>query len=92
MSAEPPPVAAPPDPFDAESEEVQARIRLLDWVIAQIGTDAIAPRVGDYVLATDGRILGVGPDLDELDRRVLAAEPELRTARLVAYRVPPFEY
>jgi hypothetical protein len=81
----------PDYPGFGSEEDVQARIRLLDWIRDQIGV-TIHPKVGDCVLATEWRILGVGRDPEELHDRVVAAEPALRNARLVAYCVPLSEY
>ena len=100
MSENPPlvPASQPPEtdgwpdyPGFGSPEDVHARIVLLDWLCAQIGV-TVHPEVGDFVLATDGRILGFGPDLDELNRRIFAAEPELQNARVVGFTVPPREY
>jgi hypothetical protein len=91
-SSEFPPSEGWPDyPGFGSKEDVIARMKLLDWLYSQIGV-TIHPEVGDYVLATDGRILGFGPDGDELERQLLAAEPGLRNARVVQYRIPPREW
>lgn len=79
-TADEPPAELPPGEF-------QERIRLLNWAEAQVGTDGVDPEVGDYVIATDGRLLGYGPDYDDLFRRVVT-EAGLEGARLVAFRVP----
>jgi hypothetical protein len=91
VSEFPPSEGWPDYPGFGSKEDVLTRMKLLDWVGTQIGV-TIHPTVGDYVLATDGRILGFGPDGDELDRQLVAAEPALRNARVVAYRVPPREW
>ncbi|MBX9622765.1 MAG: hypothetical protein K2X82_03030 [Gemmataceae bacterium] len=65
-------------------EEFLARVRLLDWISDQIAAGAVTPADGDCILATDGRILGHGPDRGELFRRLVAAEPALGAARIVA--------
>lgn len=72
-------------------DDVIARMHLLDWIRSQIDV-TIRPEVGDYILATDGRILGFGPDSDELFNKVVDAEPALKNARIVVYRVPPCEW
>lgn len=87
----PPSEGWPDYPGFGSKEDSVARMKLLDWLCTQIGV-TIHPEVGDYVLATDGRILGFGPDDEELYRRVVEAEPALRNARLVGYRVPLREY
>lgn len=86
-------VTAPPDdpPADLPPGEFQERIRLLNWAEAQVGTDGVHPQVGDFVLATDGRILGYGPDYDDLYRRVVA-EAGLEGSRLVGFQVPPTDW
>jgi hypothetical protein len=81
----------PDYPGFGSKEDVQARMKLLDWVGSQIGV-TIHPQVGDHVLATDGRILGFGPDSDEVYRRVIEAEPALRNARIVQVTVPPRDF
>ena len=93
MSASQPPEADgwPDYPGFGSPEDVLARMDLLDWICAQIGV-TIHPQVGDHIVATDGRILGYGPDADEVFRRVLEAEPALRDARIVGYDVPPWEW
>ncbi|WP_439622920.1 hypothetical protein [Gemmata sp.] len=73
-------------------EDVLARIEILEWITTQLGKNGIDPAVGDYVLATDGRILGYGPDPEEVHRRVFEAEPDLKRARLVAISIPPLEW
>ncbi len=78
----------PPYPEYGTDAYALARMRILVWIPDQLGPGKIEANPGDYVLATDGRILGVGPDEAELDLRVLAAEPELRHARLVVTRIP----
>lgn len=109
MTANPPPVPPtqpPPDraEFPAEDgwpdypgfgspDDVLARMNLLDWISTQLGQNGIEPQVGDYLLATDGRILGYGPDLDELHRKIEEAEPGLlKHARVVGISIPPREY
>lgn len=72
--------------------EVQARIRLLMWINDQIAAGVIDPPAGDRVLATDGRILGHGPDADEVERQAMEADPSLRTARVVASKVAPADW
>jgi len=104
MTANPPPIPEPtPEPeYDAAADgwcmypgfgsraDVLARMQLLDWISTQIGQNGIEPEVGDYALATEGRILGYGPDIDELHQRIEAAEPGLhKTARIVMCRIPP---
>jgi hypothetical protein len=88
----PPSDGWPGYPGFGSEEDSLARIRLLDWICQQIWEGKVEVKVGDYVLATDGRILGVGPDATELHDRVVAAEPALQNARLVAYFVPLTEY
>lgn len=73
-------------------EDVLARMEILEWIPTQLGKHGIAPAVGDYVLATDGRILGYGPDLEELSDRVEAAEPAMRNSRVVVHRIDPGKY
>lgn len=87
----PPSEGWPDYPGFGSPEDVRARMDLLDWLRSQIGV-TVHPRVGDYIWATDGRILGFGPDDEELERRILGAEPELRNARVVGYRLPPSEW
>jgi hypothetical protein len=81
----------PDYPGFGSPEDVDARI-LLSWIWEQLGSGGVKAEVGDYVLATEGRIVGVGPDLNELDHQLMATEPELRNARVVVYRVSPTEY
>ncbi|MCE9561243.1 MAG: hypothetical protein K8U57_04235 [Planctomycetes bacterium] len=100
MTANPPPVPereSDPDGFPTypgfgSADDVQARIRLLQWIPVQLAAEGLELQVGDYVLATDGRILGFGPDFEELNRRIEAAEPEMRNARVVVIRIPPRDY
>lgn len=73
-------------------EDVLVRIHLLDWIKEQIGNGNVQANVGDYILATEGRILGVGRDRDELDRRVNETDPSMLNARVVGYQVPFTEY
>jgi hypothetical protein len=87
----PPSEGWPDYPGFGSDDDVHARILLLDWLQSQIGV-TIHPQVGDWVLATDGRILGFGPDADELERQLWEKEPELRNARVVAHRVRPLEW
>lgn len=87
----PPSDGWPDYPGFGSREDILARMKLLDWICTQIGV-TVHPEVGDYVLATDGRILGCGPDSDELYRRVVEAEPALQNARVVEYRRPPHEW
>ncbi|MCI0702138.1 MAG: hypothetical protein L0241_13730 [Planctomycetia bacterium] len=75
----------PDYPGFGSPDDVQARIKLLQW----ISTQEIEGNVGDYILATDGRILGVGPNIDELSEKIFAAEPELQNARIVVSRIQP---
>ena len=81
-----------PYPGFGSDEDILARINLLDWICEQYVNGNVQAKVGDYILATDGRILGVGEDSEELHNRVVAAEPELLHARLVGYFVPLSEY
>ena len=88
-----PAVSVPPadEPLpDLPPGEFQERIRLLNWAEDRIGTDGVDPAVGDYVIATDGRVLGYGPDYDDLYRRVVT-EAGLEGQRLVAFRVLPID-
>lgn len=64
--------------------EAEARIRLLMWLGEQIAAGAVEPQPGDWVLATDGRIIGHGPDPAEVERRAVEADPTLKGARIVA--------
>src|SRR5262245_30843249 len=82
----------PPYPEYGSQEDVHARMMLLKWIWEQLATGAVKVEPGDHVLATDGRILGVDRDGDELLRRLLEAEPALRKARIVGYTVTPYEY
>ena len=100
MSENPPlvPASQPPEadgwpdyPGFGSPEDVLARMDLLDWIREQLGK-GLKAEPGDHILATDGRILGVGPDRDEILRRVVEAEPALRNARLVGYDIPPRDY
>jgi hypothetical protein len=79
-------------PGFGDPDDVLARINLLEWIWEQIGNGSVQVKVGDYVLATDGRILGTGEDDEELWRRIVAAEPSLANARVVGYRVPFSEF
>ena len=81
-----------PYPGYGTPEDTQACIKLLDWICEQYGNGNVKAKVGDFILATDGRILGVGDNSDELYQRVIAAEPSLGNARLVEYFVPLSEY
>jgi len=78
--------------FEPSAEEVQARIRLLDWLTAEIACGAVAAKVGDYVVAAEGRILGVGPDLEKLTEEIQLADPGLSQSRTVAYCIPHADY
>ncbi|MBX9578763.1 MAG: hypothetical protein K2X87_00500 [Gemmataceae bacterium] len=85
-------VTGPPDPNLPEApelshEEFLARVHLLNWAEAQVGTNGIDPAVGDYVIAVEGRILGYGADYYDLYRRVVT-EAGLEGSRLVAFWVP----
>jgi hypothetical protein len=82
----------PPYPEYGTDEDALARMKLLEWIWQQVSEGQVKVEPGDHVLATDGRIVGVGRDRDEVLRRVLEAEPALRNARLVAYDVPPPGY
>jgi|GEM_PF-7105501 len=68
MTAMPPPVpdkdldGFPDYPGFGSMEDAIARMKLLDRIPTQLGSVKIEANVGDYVLATDGRILGVRPD------------------------------
>lgn len=75
-----------------QPEDILARMRLLNWICEQVGNGSVEAKEGEYVLATDGRILGVGEDAEELHARVISAEPELENARLVAYFIPRLDY
>lgn len=81
----------PDYPGFGSDDDVHARILLLDWLRSQIGV-TVHPKVGDWVLATDGRVLGFGPDPDELERQLWEKEPELRNARVVQCQIPPPEW
>ena len=59
---------------------------------SQLASGVVVANVGDYIFATEGRILGIGPDLEEMDRQILDAEPELPNERVAAYFVPLQEY
>lgn len=93
MSAQPRPTPLPeepeyrPYPGYGSDEDTQARIRLIEWIGEQLGEGKVEVRPGDYVLATEWRILGVGPDLEELNRRAEEAEPAIARARVVAHRI-----
>ncbi len=82
----------PTYPGFGSQDDAQARIRLIDWICEQLVQGNVHAKVGDYILATEGRILGVGDDPDELHERVVSAEPGLRNARLVGYFVPLADY
>lgn len=84
--------AMPNYPGFGSPDDIQIRIRLLDWIREQVANGNVQAKVGDYLLATDGRILGVGDDPEELYRRVITAEPSLHNARLVGYFVPLSDY
>jgi len=94
MTANPPQTPTPTEdgfptyPGFGSREDILARMQLLDWICQQVGNRVIETAVGDYVLATDDRILGVGQDAAELHRNAVEVEPDLRNARLVGYRVP----
>jgi hypothetical protein len=91
-STEFPPSDGWPDyPGFGSPEDVIARMKLIDWLHTQIGV-AVHPQVGDYVFATDGRVLGHGPDGDALLDRLFEAEPELQKARIVQIQIAPAEY
>jgi hypothetical protein len=87
----PPSEGWPDYPGFGSKEDVLARMKLIDWLHAQIGV-TVHPQVGDYVLATDGRVLGYGPDGDEVERQLLEVEPGLRNARIVQIRIAPYEW
>lgn len=86
----PPSEGWPDYPGFGSDDDVHARILLLDWLRSQIGV-TVRPEPGDWVLATDGRVLGHGPDPDEVYDRVVEAEPALRNARIVQCKVPLWE-
>ena len=93
MTATPHPQSAsgqrePDYPGFGSREDIQARMVLLWWIWEQVATGAVKAEPGDHVLATDGRILAVGRDADELFHRVIDTEPTLRNARIVGYNVP----
>jgi len=94
MTANPPQAPTPTEdgfptyPGFGSREDILARMQLLDWVSTQLGPSGIEANVGDHVLATDGRILGFGPDSDDVYRRVTEAEPALRNARIVQFTIP----
>jgi hypothetical protein len=75
-------------PGFGEPEDVLARMKLLSWICEQIGNGNAPANVGDYVLATDGRILGVGENDRKLWQRRVTGEPSLANARVVGYRIP----
>jgi hypothetical protein len=79
----------PPYPEFGTDADALARMKLFDWILAQLAEGKVRAEPGDHILATDGRILGVGPDSDELFRRVIEAEPALRHARIVEHTIPP---
>src|SRR5580698_161404 len=79
-------------PGFGDPDDVLARMKLLEWIWEQLGNGNVAAKVGEYVLATDRRILGVGEDDEELWQRIVTAEPNLANARVVGYRVPPSEW
>ncbi len=79
-------------PGFGSQDDIQARIQLLDWIREQIENGNVQVKVGDHILATEGRILGVSDDPEELHRRVVTAEPDLCNARLVGYFVPLSDY
>jgi hypothetical protein len=79
-------------PGFGDPDDIHARIMLLEWIQEQIANGNVQAKVGDYVLATDGRILGVSQDPDELHSRLLIDDPSLANARLVAYLVPLVDF
>lgn len=83
-TADEPPAELPPGEF-------QERIRLLNWAEAQVGAGVIRPRVGDWVLATDGCILGYSPDYDDLYHRVVTVAG-LGGSRLVGFQITPTDW
>ena len=58
---------------------------------APFASGAVVANVGDYILATEGRIVGVGPDLEELHRQFVEPNPELQNIRMLAYFVPELD-
>jgi len=78
----------PDYPGFGSREDTQARMVLVWWIWEQLATRAVKAEPGDHILATDGRILAVGRNSEELFRRVIEAEPALRNARIVGYNVP----
>jgi hypothetical protein len=91
VSELPQPDGWPAYPGFGSDEDALARMQLLAWISGQIGV-TIHPKPGDHILATDGRVLGVGPDSDELFRQVIEADPALQNVRIVEYTVPPLEW
>jgi hypothetical protein len=79
-------------PGFGEPDDIHARIMLLDWICEQLVKGNVTAEVGDYILATDGRILGVSKDPDGLHLRLIEEDPGLLNARIVAYRVPLSDY
>lgn len=81
----------PPYPEYGTDEDALARMKLLEWVRQQLVEGKVQAEPGSHILATDGRILGVGKNSDELFQRVIEADPALANARIVEYSLPPLE-
>ena len=84
--------AYPNYPGFGDPDDVHERIMLLKWIMDQIANRNVQGKEGEYILATDGRILGVGDNEPELWRRIVTSEPSLANARVVGYRVPLSEW
>jgi hypothetical protein len=81
----------PDYPGFGSDEDVLARMELLGWVRRQLAEGKVQAEPGSHILATDGRILGVGKNSDELFQRVIEREPALANARIVECNLPPLE-
>ncbi|HEV3384741.1 MAG TPA: hypothetical protein VG097_07990 [Gemmata sp.] len=97
MTANPPTTELKPDdgwpdyPGFGDPDDVVARIHILQWIHEQIANGNVTVKIGDCILAIEGRILGVGEDPEKLHRRVFAANPTLKNARVVGYFVYSYD-
>jgi len=58
------------------------------WLDEQRKAGKFVAYPGQWVVGIDTRILGIGPDADEIIQRALEADPTLRTERVVVIDIP----
>jgi hypothetical protein len=61
------------------------------WLDEQRQAGAFEAYRGQYIVAADKKILGIGPDTEEIVRKAMETDPALRRERIIAIDLPTLD-